>query len=78
MPHSWLYKLADEEHHQFLLASQFIESDFYVDDLLTSSDTCENAMKLRDDINNLLQLVGYTLRKCSSNDPEWINALTNH
>lgn len=72
-----LHKLADDEQRNFPLASKIVKRDFYVDDLLTGSDTFENAIKLRDDINSLLRLGGFKLRKWSSNDSRLVSMINN-
>nr|CAI5843366.1 unnamed protein product [Callosobruchus analis] len=56
------------------LASEVILSDFYVDDLITGSDTLENTRKLKSDIQYILSTNGFSLTQWMSND---INILDN-
>lgn len=70
-----LHKLADDERHKYPLASEVVKRDFYVDDLLTGSDTFENAKKLRNELNKLLNSGGFNLRKWASNDNRLIESL---
>lgn len=49
-------------------ASEIILRDFYVDDLLTGSDTTEEAIQLQKQISILLESGGFQLRKWLTND----------
>ncbi|XP_017887576.1 uncharacterized protein LOC108629432 [Ceratina calcarata] len=72
-----LHKLADDEKHNYPTAADVVKRDFYVDDLLTGSDTLENAGRLRDELNSLLKSGGFNLRKWASNDNRLIEPLSN-
>ncbi|XP_076377783.1 uncharacterized protein LOC143259436 [Megalopta genalis] len=55
--------------------SRIIINDFYVDDLLTGTETILDAQKLRDEITNILEQAGFQLRKWVTNSP---NILKNN
>lgn len=46
-----------------------ILNDFYVDDLLTGTNTIEELVFIRDRVMNILQSAHFSLRKCMSNHP---------
>ncbi|KAK2578491.1 hypothetical protein KPH14_002052 [Odynerus spinipes] len=50
-------------------ASHAIISDFYIDDLLTGTDTLASAKRLYCDITAILKTAGLELRKWASNEP---------
>ncbi|XP_076392689.1 uncharacterized protein LOC143265292 [Megachile rotundata] len=49
-------------------ASRVIIKDFYVDDLLTGADSVEEAQVIKRDVEQLLDTVGFKLRKWASNE----------
>jgi len=49
-----LHELAELEKENFPIASQVITRDFYVDDLLTGSDTLQSVVDLKEQIVELL------------------------
>lgn len=63
-----LQQLAKDEASKYPIASQIALRDFYVDDLLTGTDTPEEAIILQDQISNLLGAGGFQLRKWVTND----------
>ena len=58
-----LHQLADDERDSHPLASAALKRDFYVDDLLTGAQSLQDAIKLRDELINLLRKGGFNLRK---------------
>jgi hypothetical protein len=66
-----LNKLADDNQNQQPQAAHAIRNDFYVDDLLSGSNTIEDAMQLRNGITSLLQTAGLMLRKWASNNQQF-------
>ncbi|XP_044013986.1 uncharacterized protein LOC122856373 [Aphidius gifuensis] len=64
-----LHKLADDEQENFSIASEILKRDLYVDDLLTGTQTLEEAIKLRDELIPLLQQGMLNIRKWASNEP---------
>ncbi|XP_060811419.1 uncharacterized protein LOC132904723 [Bombus pascuorum] len=70
-----LRQLADDEGHRYPQAAKILQRDFYVDDVLTGSDTRNEALSLRTDLTELLKLAGLTIRKWASNDRALLNGL---
>lgn len=62
-----LHQIGLDYKDSFPIASQAILKDFYVDDVLTGSDTVECLQQLKDDLVHILNSAGFPLRKFSSN-----------
>lgn len=62
-----LKQIAQENQKALPLASKIIERDIYVDDLMSGSDTEQDAIQLQREITDLLKKHGFILRKWSSN-----------
>ncbi|XP_017791904.1 PREDICTED: uncharacterized protein LOC108573925 [Habropoda laboriosa] len=52
---------------EFPRTSRIIINNFYVDDLLTGTETIENAKEIREEISKILVASGFELRKWASN-----------
>src|SRR5436190_9481034 len=65
-----LNQLAVDESHNFPQAYKCILENFYVDDVLCGADTIESTLVLQKELEDLLQLGGFHLRKWSSNHPD--------
>ncbi|XP_078051718.1 uncharacterized protein LOC144477857, partial [Augochlora pura] len=63
-----LAKLADDEYHHFPHACDILKRDFYVDDLLSGTDTIEDAIKLRNELTEVLKSAGLNIRQWAAND----------
>lgn len=74
-----LKQLASDERHNYPEAAAILESSFYMDDLLCSTDNLETATRIKTDLTNLLKAGGFNLRKWSSNNLELLgdNKSTN-
>ncbi|XP_043470230.1 uncharacterized protein LOC122503667 [Leptopilina heterotoma] len=72
-----LAQLASDESESYPEAARVLKNDFYVDDMLSGSQTFEDAMKLRDELIQLLSKDGFNLRKWASNDPNLIKDLSS-
>ncbi|XP_076377847.1 uncharacterized protein LOC117225086 [Megalopta genalis] len=70
-----LHQVGLECAERLLETSRIIINDFYVDDLLTGTETILDAQKLRDEITNILEQAGFQLRKWVTNSP---NILKNN
>ena len=57
--------------HQLL--QETIDNSMYADDILDSCETVNEAVQLRDELSELLELGKFKLRKWSSNDPAVLN-----
>lgn len=62
-----LKQLALDEQHRFPTASDVLLTDFYVDDVLSGSDTIESTNTLRVELTQLLSLGCFELSKFASN-----------
>ncbi|CAL1272539.1 unnamed protein product [Larinioides sclopetarius] len=61
-----IQQLCTEEEQNFPNAANFAKTNFYVDDLLGSVETEQEAKSLINDLQNLLKAGGFLLRKWSS------------
>lgn len=64
-----LRQIADENKETYPITSNTILHDFYVDDLLTGTKTFEAAVKIRNELEQLLSAAGMELHKWASNEP---------
>ncbi|XP_023289527.1 uncharacterized protein LOC111674257 [Orussus abietinus] len=64
-----LRQIGEDCRTQYPDASRTILKDFYVDDLLTSTDSVEHARELRAQLTSILDSAGFELRKWAANDP---------
>lgn len=71
-------QLADDDGHLFPRASEVLKQHFYVDDLLTGTNTVKEARELRDEIIGLLHRGGFVIRQWASNDTRIIHDLSNN
>lgn len=65
-----LLQLAIENEREYPLASNAIKNCFYIDDLLTGSDSESELLQVQTDISKILSSAGFELRKYLSNRPE--------
>ncbi|UYV70994.1 hypothetical protein LAZ67_8001358, partial [Cordylochernes scorpioides] len=65
-----LHQLARDKVSTFPVTSKIVQTDFYVDVLLSGADTIEKATCHIREVNNLLSSAGFSLRKWRSNVPE--------
>ena len=70
-----LHELAKNEWERFPKAAEIVKRDFYVDDIFAGADTREEALCLRNHLNNSLKLGGLQLRQWCSSDLELISSL---
>ncbi|XP_074026866.1 uncharacterized protein [Leptinotarsa decemlineata] len=63
-----LQQVAHENKILYPIASKVILEDFYVDDLISGSDSIENAIKVKRDLSEILSNAGFFLRKWMSNE----------
>ncbi|XP_071035186.1 uncharacterized protein [Parasteatoda tepidariorum] len=71
-----LQQLAKDEEKAFPDASRVLKEEFYVDDLLSGTDSIPNAKNLVSNLKSLLQRGGFNLRKWSSNCSEVLSDLS--
>ncbi|XP_011685488.1 PREDICTED: uncharacterized protein LOC105448541 [Wasmannia auropunctata] len=70
-----IHKLADDEHHAYPAAAKVLKTHLYVDDLLTGTNTIEEAHALRNEIIALLSRGGFNIRQWASNERRVIEDL---
>lgn len=62
-----LKQLSIESKHKFPQASEVIEMDFYMDDMLTGRDNLEELIQLKEEVTSILGSAGFHLHKWKSN-----------
>ncbi|XP_077290162.1 uncharacterized protein LOC143913982 [Arctopsyche grandis] len=67
-----LNQLAEENRNKYPIASKVIERDFYVDDLLTGTNTIEAGKLLKVQLETILLSAGMPLSKWTSNNSDII------
>lgn len=67
MANQCLLTLSEQFKNKYPLASNIIKSDFYMDDLITGSDSEEESCRLQDHITTILNSAKLPLRKWCSN-----------
>lgn len=70
-----LLQLAVDNEEKYPSASNAIKNYFYIDDLLTGSDSRDELLQLQKDISIILSSAGFELRKYLSNDPDLFEKL---
>ncbi|KMQ86872.1 hypothetical protein RF55_14028 [Lasius niger] len=70
-----LKQLCSDEGAKFPLAIPVLESSTYVDDVLFGADKVTDIKKIRNQLNTLLNLEGFHLRKWASNYDELLNEI---
>ncbi|XP_059226223.1 uncharacterized protein LOC131998099 isoform X3 [Stomoxys calcitrans] len=70
-----LKQIAEDGRSEFPLACKVIESDTYVDDVISGCDSVTEAIKLAHELVLLLAKSGFTLRKWSSNSTELLSTI---
>ena len=62
-----LHQLSEDEKLNYPLGAKILQNHFYVDDLLYSADTLEEALDSQQQVNAILKSAGFHLRKWASN-----------
>lgn len=70
-----LQQLALDEGKHFPLAADVIRSDTFVDDVVTGVSTVGEAVDLRSQLDSLLGRGKFSLRKWTSNSPDFLNTI---
>ena len=71
-----LQQLASDEHLRFPRASKVLTSDVYVDDVVTGADTLQDALDLKNELMQLLNCAGFTLKKWTSNSEIFLESIS--
>ena len=72
-----LQQLASDEAELFPLAAKTMSSEVYMDDILTGASTVEEALTLKEELDQLAMAGGFQLHKWASNSPEVMRACHN-
>ncbi|XP_062713379.1 uncharacterized protein LOC134290294 [Aedes albopictus] len=70
-----LQRLGTEGEALHPVAAKVVRKDFYVDDLLTGTDSIEEGKTLASELISLTNSAGFNLRKWSSNNPELLSTI---
>ena len=70
-----LLKLSKQDGSLFPLAAAALQTDIYMDDIVTGSNSNQETLKLKAELIALLQRGGFELREWASNDPSLISDL---
>lgn len=70
-----IQQVAQEQEKNFPLACETLQSDIFIDDLLSGQNSLEEAKKLQKDLISVLKTGNFVLRKWASNNPLLISHL---
>ncbi|XP_024875128.1 uncharacterized protein LOC112456671 [Temnothorax curvispinosus] len=70
-------KIATLERINYPIGAAAILDDFYVDDLLSGTDTIAGVKQIRDETTKILSKAGFQLRKWASNCPEVLEDMSS-
>ncbi|XP_055623484.1 uncharacterized protein LOC129766910 [Toxorhynchites rutilus septentrionalis] len=70
-----LQQLANDEGEPYSLGRPALQKSFYVDDFIDGAQSVEEAIQLRNELSELLNKGGFTLRKWASNKLEVLQGL---
>jgi hypothetical protein len=73
-----LQQAALEKKNHFPTASEIILRDFYMDDLLTGASSVQEATKLKQEINHILNKAGFEMSKWASTSVELMSSARNN
>lgn len=65
-----MIQAAREAKNEYPLAAKVIQEDFYMDDLVTGSDSTSKVIKLGNDMDKVLKGAGFELRRWTSNSQD--------
>nr|XP_049703740.1 uncharacterized protein LOC110383544 [Helicoverpa armigera] len=70
-----LHRLAELESEKYPLAARITKQCYYMDDLMTGSDTVNEAIKIYEEMNELMRNGGFELQKWSSNNDHFLEQI---
>lgn len=73
-----LKQVSLDTQNTYPIESKTIPNDFYIDDLLTGSNSEQEMIKIRKNLVNILQSYGFKLRKFCSNKPNVLRDLAQN
>ncbi|XP_055605853.1 uncharacterized protein LOC129754023 [Uranotaenia lowii] len=71
-----LKQLAMDEKEHYSRAAQVLQTDVYMDDVITGADSKEEAIMLRQELDAIMKSGGFLLRKWASNCPEVLDGIS--
>ncbi|XP_055622347.1 uncharacterized protein LOC129765916 isoform X2 [Toxorhynchites rutilus septentrionalis] len=72
-----LNQLAEDEGHNYPLGARALKENFYVDDFIGGAQTTDEALRLREELSQLLRKGGFSLRKWSTNQLQVLHGLND-
>lgn len=69
--------VANELCNRHPSTAEILKSDIYVDDLITGANTLNDALMLRNELIDILDSVGFKLRKWSANHPQLLDKIVD-
>ncbi|XP_055623656.1 uncharacterized protein LOC129767064 [Toxorhynchites rutilus septentrionalis] len=72
-----LNQLAEDKGHNYPLGARALKENFYVDDFIGGAQTTDEALRLREELSQLLRKGGFSLRKWSTNQLEVLHGLND-
>ncbi|XP_048481684.1 uncharacterized protein LOC119693389 [Plutella xylostella] len=70
-----LHQVANDEGKECKQATESIKTNFYMDDFLDGADSVNDAVKLAQEVTEILKKGGFLLTKWSSNDIEFMKSI---
>ncbi|CAH2084595.1 unnamed protein product [Euphydryas editha] len=70
-----LHRLAELEEKRYPLAAAITKQCYYMDDLMTGSDTVSEAIKIYEEMNELMRSGGFELQKWNSNNERFLERI---
>ncbi|XP_045457504.1 uncharacterized protein LOC123667707 [Melitaea cinxia] len=70
-----LHRLAELEQKRYPLAAAITKQGYYMDDLMTGSDTVSEAIKIYEEMNELMRSAGFELQKWNSNNERFLEQI---
>lgn len=68
-----LFRLSDDEEHNYPIGAKCLRNGFYVDDLIYGTDSVEEGLEVQTQTTMILKSAGFHLRKWSSNSEQILN-----
>lgn len=70
-----ILELAQKHATDFPMASQVLQNQIFVDDIVKGADSLSEALSMKEELIQLLKLGGFELRKWSSNNQEFLSTI---
>lgn len=70
-----LHQLAEDEQKRFPIAAKILKTDMYVDNMLTGTDSIEEAQLICRQMTHLLKTAGMNMRQWAANNPNILDGI---